>query len=163
MLLLVTQANPPPPPWLLPAILIGFPLVFIPLWCGIVFMLSRMSGWSEIAARFPGSPNPTGTLFGTVTGMVGWVSYRNVLKVHVAPEGLHVVPWKIFTIGHAPIFIPWSEIHQARLRQFPFYQTVGFEIASPKVGTMNLPPKVFANAPVSIDGKPAPSAPPPLR
>jgi hypothetical protein len=160
MLLLAAQADAPP--WLLPAIIIGFPLVFVPLWCGIVFLLSRISGWSRIAARFPGPPNPTGTRFDGVTGTVGLVSYRSVLLVHIAAEGLHVVPWKVFTIGHAPIFIPWSEIHRARVRNFPFFQVVAFEISSPKVGNMQLPTKVLAGAPISVDGKPAPSAPPPL-
>jgi hypothetical protein len=160
MSLLAAQTDAPP--WLTAAIIIGFPLVFIPLWCGIVFMLSRISGWSAIAARFPGSPNPTGTRFDGVTGTVGIISYRNVMTVHIAPDGLHVVPWKVFTIGHAPIFIPWGEIRNATERRFPFFHVVSFEVGAPKVGKMQLPIKVLANAPISVDGKPAPSAPPPL-
>jgi hypothetical protein len=150
------------PPWLVPAIIIGFPLVFIPMWCGIVFTLSRVSGWSAIAARFPGSLNPPGTSFDGLTGTVGIISYRNALTVHFAPEGLHVMPWKIFRIGHAPVFIPWGEIHNARTRNFPFFQVVAFEIGSPKVGNMQLPQKVMLKAPISVDGKPAPGGPPPL-
>jgi hypothetical protein len=161
-LLAQTAPNPPPPPWLVPAIVLGFPLVFIPFWCGVVFLLSRLSGWSEIAKRFPGTKNPTGTRHGMVTGMVGWISYRNVLIVHNAPEGLHVVPFKLFTIGHPPIFIPWSEIHHPRVRRFPFYEVVTFEVGSPKVGGMHLQRRVFEGAPIALDGEPKPPGPPPL-
>jgi hypothetical protein len=152
----------PAPPWLIPLIFVAFPIFFVAMWSFVCLLLSMISGWRKIAERFPGSATPTGTRFPMVTGAVGVMGYRNCLKVHVAPEGLHIAVWKMFRFGHPPLFIPWSEIRNATTRKLFFAENIVFEIGSPKVGKIQLPKKVFEGQPISIDGQRAASGPPPL-
>lgn len=156
------EPNPSFSPWLLALILIAFPVVFIGMWSLVLTILSAASGWKKIAARFPGQRTPEGTLHGMVTGLCGWVSYRNCLKVHVSPDGLHIVPWKIFGLGHPPLFIPWEEMHHAKTSILLFRTSVAFAIGEPSVGKMTLPKKLFAGQRLLVDGQPISEEPPPL-
>jgi hypothetical protein len=152
----------PLPSWLILLIPVIFSIFFIALWCGICLLLSVISGWRGLAAKYPGSPTPAGALFSMVSGSVGGVNYNNCLKVHVGPQGLHVAVWKIFGLGHPPIFIPWAEIRHAATRKFLFMENVVFEIGSPKIAKMRLPKRVFAGQPVDLDGQRGSSVPPPF-
>lgn len=151
--------NDTTPPWLLPAILIGFPLVFVPFWCFVCWLLSQMGGWGRIAARFPGSPNPDGPTFSMQSGRVGMTNYRSVLTIRPAPDGLHLAIMAIFRVGHPPLFIPWHEIRNARRRQILWMETISFDVSAPAIGRISLPAKVFAGQPIQLADSPVPPPP----
>lgn len=152
----------PSPPWLIPLIVAGFPLVFIPMWCGVCFLLSRIGGWSRLAEKYPGSATPTGAGFAGQVGRMGGVNYKAILTIHTSPDGLHLSVMKLFRVGHPPILIPWTEIHHAKLRRFFWSESVVFEAGSPRLAKVRLPKKIFAGTPVVIDGERESAAPPPL-
>jgi hypothetical protein len=146
---------------MIPLFAVGFPLFFVTMWCSVCLLLSAVGGWRRIAERFPDIPIPDGATasYPMATGMVGLVSYRNCLKVQVAPGGVHVAVWKIFGLGHPPMFIPWNAMHNITLRKFLFIDQVAFDIGQPKLARMALPRKIFAHSPIPLSGG---SAVPPL-
>lgn len=148
------------PPWLLPAILVGFPIVFVPFWCFVCWLLSQMGGWGRIAERFPGTTPPDGPKFSLQSGHVGMTNYRSVLTIRPMAEGLHLSIMAIFRVGHPPLFIPWHEIRNARRHKVLWAETIRFDVSAPAIGRISLPAKVFAGQPVWLEED---LNPPPLR
>lgn len=88
------------------------------MWVSVCFLLSRVGGWSELAARYPAPDGVTGTNFHWRSGRVGWVNYRNCLNLTATPAGLKLSVVAIFKMGHAPILVPWSAIRAEREKSF---------------------------------------------
>src|SRR5207244_1672415 len=74
------------------------------LWCTVVLALSYVSGWQRLAATFEAKEPPRGVEFGGRSGFIGGVSYRNLLNVNVAKDGLFLAVPVLFKIGHKPLF-----------------------------------------------------------
>lgn len=142
----------PAPGWLIAAILIGFPLVFIPMWCGVCFLLSQIGGWRRLAERFADPSPPRGTLYSGQTGRVGVTNYRSILTIHTSPAGLHLAVMKLFRVGHPPILIPWAEIRGAKRSRFLWLDNVAFEVGSPSLAKVHLPARIFEGQPVAVAG-----------
>ncbi len=124
------------------ALTVLFPF-FIPLWFGfIVWLLSRLGGWSRLAETFPPHSLPYGRKM-WVAARVGWVNYNGCLRVWVAPEGLFLSLMWPFSIFHKPLFIPWSAIRNREDRKMLWVRTTRFDIGDPRIATMQLPTKVF--------------------
>jgi hypothetical protein len=142
-----------PPPWLLPTILLAFPIFFAGMWSFVCLLISRLSGWSRMATRFATTEPPMGRRFAWQSGRVGMSNYNSVLNIDVSPRGMRLDVLGLFRIGHRPLFIPWSEIRNATTRRFLFWETVVFEVGSPSLAKVRLPKKVFAGQPIVIDGQ----------
>jgi hypothetical protein len=137
-----------PPSWLPLVIIIGFPLFFVPLSCGVCRLLSTIGGWDRLAEKYPGSPTPTGTRFSMQGGRVGCVNYNGCLTIHTSPDGLHLAVWKIFRVGHPPLFISWADIHHAAARRVFWSESVVFEVGAPSIAKLQLSKKIFEGGPV---------------
>ena len=138
----------PAPAWLVFAIIGGFIIVFPLFWCGIVWLLSHLSGWQTLARHhLAGERTVAGQRHDSVTGMVGTVSYRHVLTVHLQEEGFFIEPFVLFRIGHPRLFIPWREISSRSARSVLWWQAERLAIGSPTVGSITLPVKVLETAP----------------
>ncbi|MBX9456402.1 MAG: hypothetical protein KL863_10495 [Rhizobium sp.] len=132
-------------------IVVAFPVVFTALWVSITFVLSRVGGWHRVARRYAANGKPAGGKeIHYLTGMVGVVSYRLVLTVIVAEQGLYIATRKVFSVGHPPLFIPYSAICNAQFRSLFFKEYVSFEIEEEPIATVWLPSKVFDGVPVQI-------------
>jgi hypothetical protein len=88
--------------------MVGFPVYFIALWCGIMFMLSRFGGWGSLAQIYPAPSQPAGRKFSTASASLGGTNYNNCLIVVVANEGFFLQPWLPFRMFHPPLLIPWN-------------------------------------------------------
>lgn len=141
-------------PWLLAGILIGFPIFFAAVWSFVCWLLSTLGGWGRLAQRFATQEPPSGQCFSSQIGMVGIASYKYVLKICTSPAGLYLDVFPLFRIGHRPLLIPWSEIHNATSAISIFVDSVSLEVGSPKIATLRLPRKIFVGQPVIIDGQP---------
>lgn len=138
-------------PLLVVFIVVAFPVFFSALWVSITFILSRLGGWHRISLRYAASGKPeAGKEIHFLTGMFGLVSYRLVLTVIVAEEGLYIATRKIFSVGHPPLFITYSAIRNARFRSLFFKEYVAFEVDEFPIATVWLPSKVFDGVPVQI-------------
>ncbi|WP_133256816.1 hypothetical protein [Hymenobacter edaphi] len=113
-------------PWL--------PLLFVPAFAALLglvsFMVSRM-GWSRLAAHYAVAEVPAGVereLLGYVR--IGPAKYNNAVRAGLTPQGLWLTTWKIFFIGHPPLFIPWSAFGPVRRQQFLWATTYATHLTS---------------------------------
>src|SRR5688572_3377228 len=113
-----------PPSWLLALIPVGFLIGFPLLWAAVVFLLSRMSGWSTLARTYGAREPFAGTLQRRCSGTLGIVGYNKCLALGANELGLHISVPRIFAIGHPALFVPWSEIRASRKKQL-WVPTVG--------------------------------------
>lgn len=129
-------------PWL--------PLLFLPVfgafWCLVVFMISRM-GWSRLAAQYAVAEVPAAVNRETLTFLrVGVAKYNNAARMGITPQGVYLSTWKIFFVGHPPLFIPWSAFGQLQAQTFLWATTfttyirtgaaeVGFTFSSERLRT----------------------------
>lgn len=125
------------------ALVAGILIVLPALWCALVLFLSYLGGWQVLAASYEAKDPPRGTLFSGLTGAVGIVSYRNCLKVHAASDGFFLTVPVFFRIGHKPLFIPWSAVRNRKPVKILWYEAVNFEVGSPRVAELRLPPRIF--------------------
>jgi hypothetical protein len=143
--------NPPADPsasgWLLiPAIVVGFLVAFPLLWCAVMWILSGISGWRALAARYAsGERQMGGARRDSVTGMIGAVSYRSVLTVRMDDYGFSLEVMPLFRIGHPRLFIPWSEISERRSRQVLWWKSVSLSVGHPAIATITLPTDLVEN------------------
>ncbi len=97
---------------------------FILFWCLVVYLVSRIGGWASLAEDFADRNPPDGETFSWASGKVHFFSnYNNSLVATVSRTGLHVTPWLLFRVGHAPLFIPWHKVRgiiQAKLFWRPY-------------------------------------------
>lgn len=111
-------------------------------WCFVSWLISHLGGWQRLVAVYAARTAPTGQQFHTY-GRVGTAWDQGSLYVHVASDGLFVSVMLAFRIGHEPLFIPWSEIHNRQTTKLWWREGVELDIGAPCVGAMWLPKKVF--------------------
>lgn len=94
-------------------------LAFIAVWCGIVFLLSLVSGWRELSQYYGSTAPFNGPRFWFQSvSMRLRVGYNNCLIVGANTEGLYVSILFPFRIGHPPLLFPWVDISVAEKRGF---------------------------------------------
>lgn len=86
----------------------------------------------------------SGTNHSSVTGMVGGVSYRNVLKLHFNADGFFLDVMPLFRVGHPCLFVPWSEISARTSRQVFWWKAETLSIGHPACATLTLPADLLA-------------------
>lgn len=128
------------PAWLPFAIIGGFLIVFPLFWCAVVWFLSEVGGWRQLGRRYAAGDRPiTGERFSGVVGMVGGVSYRYVLTLHVNTEGFFIEVMPLFKVGHPRLFIPWSEISERIPFRVLWWKGERLRIGQPVITTITLP------------------------
>ncbi|GAB3690953.1 hypothetical protein GCM10027592_08620 [Spirosoma flavus] len=120
------------PSLLVPLIIVGFSIFFVSLWSGIVYLLSYLSGWQTLARQFQVQPRKEG-VESNVYGRVGFVNYNGVLKVACTDQGLYLAVMNVFSLGHPPILIPWSIVHDIREQHLLFQTTVVFNADNTRI------------------------------
>jgi hypothetical protein len=134
------------PVWLLVLLPLVF-LAFFPLmWCGVLWINSRIGGWSRLARHYRSTGIPHGRTFHSVQGQVGIVSYRAALECTTNEHGLFIQPWAIFRFAHPLLFIPWSEMHGVNRTSLLWIPVVRAEIGKPRVAVLRLAAKVFEDS-----------------
>ncbi|MDF1657551.1 MAG: hypothetical protein P1U58_08055 [Verrucomicrobiales bacterium] len=140
---ILAETQGDPPIWLIVLIPVLFAIVFPAFWCFVIWILSQVSGWKRLAARYRTSEQPQGGTYHGLFGMVGLVSYRGTLNVTTAEEGFFLAPNALFRFGHATLFIPWSECQLVRQTSFFGTKSAKIQIGDPRVGTLSIPLRVF--------------------
>lgn len=92
-------------------IAVGFALVFFPaLWMFVGLILSRISGWHGLAAKYRMDAKFAGPTWTWQTGHMRLVGFRNTLTVGTNRQGLYLAVLFPFRFQHPPLFVPWSDI-----------------------------------------------------
>jgi hypothetical protein len=144
----------PDPAWLVPAIVLGFAVVFPLFWCLVVTLIGHVGDWARLARRFPagprpGNPAPERPFRHGVSGRIGLASYRHVLSVGTSRDGLHLAVMPLFRCGHRPLFIPWSAVlerHPVRLLLGGRAERLVIGDGTRRLGTILLPAEVLEPA-----------------
>ena len=93
----------------------------------LLWGFSRLSGWSTLAARYPGTASPPAprTRFGYAV-FRRWIGYNGGLVLAADTRGLYIsampivlAPW------HSPIFLPWGEITEIRAQRILWTRCFG--------------------------------------
>jgi hypothetical protein len=102
----------PLPAWTLLIPVLLFPVV----WVGLLNLIARMSGWSQLAeayrhrGRFDGFRKRV--VFAQLRG--GWFfglpSEYGGLTMGSNPQGLYLAVFPLFRPGHPPLFVPWRDV-----------------------------------------------------
>lgn len=99
----------------------------------MVLVLSYVSGWQTLAKSYEANTPPRGMRFTWQSGSVGFLSYRNCVTVHVAPDGLFLAVPFFFRPGHKPLFLPSSAITNQKPVKILWYEAVSFQVGDPPV------------------------------
>ena len=83
--------------------------VFLLMWVTICYVLSKMSGWGELAKQYGTNEHLNGERWRFRSALMrATVSYGGCLFFTANRQGLGVSILFPFRIGHPPIFIPWE-------------------------------------------------------
>ncbi len=100
------------------------PIFFVILWVIVAKAISIISGWKELAEKYPVRTPFSGERHNFQSArMRRGMNFNNCLTVGANHMGLFLSMFVIFRFGHPPIFIPWSEI-SASLEKGRFGNTI---------------------------------------
>jgi hypothetical protein len=99
-------------------VLILFPIGFLGIWCGVLQLLSLVSGWKTLARLYPAEVVPSDPTFRFQSAQFGLAGYNNCLNLTVSYASLCLVPVLPLRIGHAAICVPWRDIQVEPGRMF---------------------------------------------
>ena len=133
--------------------ILGVMLAYAVFWCFVLYSISRMTGWGQLAKSFRTRLVPAGQRFSWQSIRLGWMGgYNHCVNIVVNAEGLYLALQLPFRCGHAPLFIPWSEISTGqRKRQLFGGPQAELAIGTPTIATMRISMKVIEAANVSLD------------
>tara|TARA_R110002020_G_scaffold316899_2_gene532443 strand:- start:253170 stop:253628 length:459 start_codon:yes stop_codon:yes gene_type:complete len=102
-----------------------FPFAFGAMWCGVMWLLGRISGWHALSGHYAYRGEIRGVSRGFQSAMMGYsrwrlVRYRACLGVTVDSGMLILRPWFIFSLFHPPLGIPLDALVRAE-RTFLFW------------------------------------------
>jgi hypothetical protein len=85
------------------------------LWIAVGWLVSRVTGWAELARLYPGDRRPFRGQWIRWQSLQlrGFGGYNNAVRVGAGEEGLQIEMLWAFRIGHYPVFVPWSEVRGA--------------------------------------------------
>jgi hypothetical protein len=120
-------------------IILAFFIIFPLFWSGIVFFISRLSGWSSMAETYTyHEPHAAQCYSGQSAILRLTSSYKGVLKICADDQGLYFSVMFLFRPGHSPFFVPWGEISGTKKNYF-LYNVVDLRFQR----TPNLPFRIY--------------------
>jgi hypothetical protein len=118
---------------------VWFALAFPLFWCSISYVISRMSGWGEMHARYGGPTATAPPARSLRSGHIGIARYKGVLNIAHDQVGLYLSVMVLIRVGHPPLFIPWSEVGNVTKKKVLWSDRVGFSVGHPVITTLDLP------------------------
>ncbi len=84
---------------------------------GMQWLVAR-GGWSRLAAAYAWTgerPQPATRLgYGMLNG---WMGYKHCLIVAADDQALYLSVWRLFSLFHAPLRIPWARIERIETKR----------------------------------------------
>jgi hypothetical protein len=106
------QAPSDPPAWLVPLILVAFPVVFVGIWSLVSLLLSAASGFRRLSAYRvdPAAADTGDELPLALWAMIGFTSYRGgIVELRAGRAGLTVAVSRLFPF-HGAVCVPWQRV-----------------------------------------------------
>ena len=118
--------------------LLLFPFAFVGMWLAVTTMLSLLSGWFQLAERYPDRNEEALVRLRSQSGSMGLgVSMGGILKLSACPSGLRVAILRVFGPFSRPFFVPWAEINTIPKTTF-FIRRVRLGFGRPEVGVLTV-------------------------
>jgi hypothetical protein len=117
-------------------------VVMLGFWCLMLWTLSRISGWQQLASRYATHRLPAGRRFAWQSARLGWLGYNNCMSMHASVDGLFIQPWAVFRLAHPPLLIPWTELRNGRKRRSFGIDWMDFQLQNPPGFKLALPARV---------------------
>ncbi|PSH03030.1 MAG: hypothetical protein CXZ00_14405 [Acidobacteria bacterium] len=110
----------------------AIPIYIFALFCSILFLVSRLSGWAALARRFSSTEPFCGETWRWQSARFRFSSnFNNCLTVGANEQALYfsvIIPFRLF---HPPLTIPWQEIEVETGKVFfGFYDTARLRIGT---------------------------------
>jgi hypothetical protein len=118
-----------------------FPLFFVSLWLTVTAILSVLSGWFRLMAKFP-NPNiePILRVRGQ-SGTMGLVGMGGILTLSVCSSGLQVGIMRVFGPFCRDLLVPWEHIAVTR-KSVLFWPVAKLQFGNPVIGSLSIPAHV---------------------
>ena len=104
--------------FLVPLIVIFFPIFFILLWGGVSFIIANVGGWSRLAQFYETQSKFEGEKWHMKSGRMGLANYNGCLTIGANHEGIYLAVFPLFRFGHPPLFIPWYDVTASEEKAF---------------------------------------------
>jgi hypothetical protein len=118
-------------------LLSAVPLFFAVMWLGILHLTAWLGGWTRLAHTFVYDGSRTEKPIQRrwfQSGSFGLMNYNSALNIAIYEEGVRIAVLWPFRPGHPPLFIPWSELREPRVRRvFPFVRRLEVQVGTPPV------------------------------
>jgi hypothetical protein len=124
-----------------PILALGFPVVFVSMWFGVGAVLAEMSGWPELARRFPGGIRPKGQRLSRQVVKIGSVNENGVTGIVVCAAGLYLDTMFLFRFRRPPVMVPWDSVRYTTERRFLWYRWYEFDLGD--ITTISVRPAAF--------------------
>jgi hypothetical protein len=120
-----------------------FPLFFALLWLMVATILSVLSGWFRLMAKFPNLPIEPILRVSRLSGSIGGIGMRGILRLDACPAGLRVGINRMFGPFCRDFFVPWEDIRVTRTRGgILFSQVAKLQFGRPVVGSLTISARV---------------------
>jgi hypothetical protein len=137
------HSSPEMPLWIIALIPLAFFTAFPLIWCFVMWINSRLSGWNRLTKHYGTDQTPEGRLWPGVHGKLGIVSYKNTLDCTTGPEGIFLRPGPLFRFAHPLLFIPWSDFHSVRKTAMLWLPMIQADIGDPPLARLRISARVF--------------------
>jgi hypothetical protein len=95
-------------------LLVLFPLLFAVGWCAVIYTVSLLTGWHQLAGVYARSGEFDGERWNWQSGQMRWGTHYNAcLSVGANRHGLYLAVAFPFRVGHPSLFISWSDVSAA--------------------------------------------------
>ena len=88
-------------------------LGFAVWWCVLIWSSSWLTGWRTLAGYYPLREPFHGRVHRFESLALGWGNYSGCVRIGSNADGLFLAVMLPFRPGHAPVFVPWSEVRSA--------------------------------------------------
>jgi hypothetical protein len=131
------------PDWTFFFVVVTFAIIFPLFWCGVIWLISQLSGWGALAQRYRTQQTPMGKRWSWQYGMIGWAGYNGILLLTANADGLFMETMWLFRFGNPRLFIPWRDFHDVKVGYYFFQRRVRAKIGLPTIATVWLPAAAF--------------------
>jgi hypothetical protein len=103
-------------PYVVLVVVITFPII---LWCFVMAVAGRISGWIALAMKYRATKPFDGPCWHFQHAQLRWLTnYSGVLTVGANSTGIYLSPMLLFRFGHPRLFIPWTDMRIEMKRTF---------------------------------------------
>ena len=119
-----------------------FPFLFVAVWLMVTTILALLSGWFEVAARFPDQTEEPSLRIRGQSGTMGLgVHMSGILTLCVCSSGLRVGMMRVFGPFCRNFFVPWKDITVVR-KTFILWPIADLKFGNPTVGKLRVSARV---------------------